>query len=290
MPFVAAPARRSFVLITGASTGIGYATALRLAGRGIGVFAGVRSGAAAATLESAASGITPLRLDVTSATDIATALEFVGQRIGNGFLSGLVNNAAMVNPGPFETLGVDSVRRVFEVNLFGAIALTNAFLPLLRAAAQAGGHPRIANVSSIGGRIAFAFTGGYDASKFALTAWSQSLRMELRPWQIPVALIEPGTTRTAIWPKVAAALDRADDAEAQRLYPEALAAQRRAVAQLSRMGSTADRVACAIEHALCSRWPRSRYLTGNARVLRALAWLPDRWREALLVRVLRLPG
>ncbi len=281
------PAR--FVLVTGASTGIGEATALRLARAGYRVFAGTRRVEDGQRLHSVHSAIHPLQLDVTKPAEILAALEVVRETLGEGCLVGLVNNAGIPSPGPLETLPLETIREMFEVNFFGVVQVTRAFLPLLRAASGRGQRCAIANVSSIGGRVAFAFSGGYDAAKFALTGWSNSLRPELRPWGIQVALIEPGTTTTPIWGKAASALAEANAPDVRFLYGAALDAQARAIAKLSRLGVPPERVAKVIEHALFARWRRTRYLVGNARILRVLAWLPDRWRDALVGRVLGLP-
>jgi NAD(P)-dependent dehydrogenase (short-subunit alcohol dehydrogenase family) len=172
------------VLVTGASTGIGEACALRLAARGIRVFAGVRSESDGASLRQRASdGLTPVLIDVTVPDAIALARGTVADLVGPEGLAGLVNNAGVV----------DEVRKEFDVNVFGAIAVTQAFLPLLR-----GGRGRIVNMSSISGRIALPFAGPYAASKFALEAISDSWRVELRPWGIRVAIVEPGEVDTPI--------------------------------------------------------------------------------------------
>src|SRR5689334_6739039 len=171
------------ILVTGASTGIGRATALELARRGATVYAGVRDPAAVDGL-----GLTPVELDVTDAEQVA-ALSTRLER-----LDGLVNNAGIAVTGPLEHLPLDEVRRQLEVNALGQLAVTQACLPALRAA-----RGRIVNMSSISGRVAFPMFGPYAASKFALEAFSDSLRRELRGSGVDVVVIEPGGVTTPIW-------------------------------------------------------------------------------------------
>ena len=283
----AAPARGA-VVITGASSGIGAACVLRLAELGYRVFAGVRQGAAGEDLKHRARGaVEPLPLDVTAAPNIAEAVRRVGQAVGSAGLAGLVNSAGIVVPGPLEFVPLDEVRKQFEVNVVGALAVTQAFLPLLRAT-----RGRIVNVSSVSGRIASPFLGPYSASKFALEALSDSLRVELRPWGIRVSLIEPGAVATPLWEK---SLARAEEIEkqlpphAQALYAEGMAAMRRLAREAAQSAMPASVVAAAVAHALTARRPKTRYLLGtNARLallLRRL--LPDRAWDALMARQLR---
>jgi NAD(P)-dependent dehydrogenase (short-subunit alcohol dehydrogenase family) len=270
------------VLVTGASTGIGEACALRLAARGIRVFAGVRSESDGASLRQRASdGLTPVLIDVTVPDAIALARGTVADLVGPEGLAGLVNNAGVYFGGPLEFSSVDEVRKEFDVNVFGAIAVTQAFLPLLRA-----GRGRIVNMSSISGRIALPFAGPYAASKFALEAISDSWRVELRPWGIRVAIVEPGEVDTPIREKVLATLRKAREAfppEAHELYGPVFGLAERQ----QRRGIPAERVAEAVEHALFARRPRSRYLVGaDARFLSVLRRLPVGLRDWLIAREL----
>jgi NAD(P)-dependent dehydrogenase (short-subunit alcohol dehydrogenase family) len=270
------------VLVTGASTGIGEACALRLAARGIRVFAGVRSESDGASLRQRASdGLTPVLIDVTVPDAIALARGTVADLVGPEGLAGLVNNAGVYFGGPLEFSSVDEVRKEFDVNVFGAIAVTQAFLPLLR-----GGRGRIVNMSSISGRIALPFAGPYAASKFALEAISDSWRVELRPWGIRVAIVEPGEVDTPIREKVLATLRKAREAfppEAHELYGPVFGLAERQ----QRRGIPAERVAEAVEHALFARRPRSRYLVGaDARFLSVLRRLPVGLRDWLIAREL----
>jgi NAD(P)-dependent dehydrogenase (short-subunit alcohol dehydrogenase family) len=248
------------VLVTGASTGIGRATALRLDGAGWKVFAGVRKQEDAGELRAAAGGqLAPLTLDVTDAGQIAAAAERIGAE-GEGGLDGLVNNAGIAVPGPLETLPLDDFRRQVEVNLTAQVAVTQAMLPSIR---RAGG--RIVFLSSIGGRIAFPLNGAYHAAKFGIEAVGDVFRQELRPWGIAVAIVEPGSIDTPIWERGAR---NADEIEARAhpdqdaLYGEAIEGFRKVVRDLAERGIPPEKVAKAIEHALSAGRPRSRYLVG----------------------------
>ena len=162
------------VVVTGASTGIGADATAQLAAAGFIVFAGVRDDAAAAALAALGERVRPLRLDVTDPDQIAAAAAAVG---ASGFpLAALVNNAGVAVGGPLEVLPIEHVRQVFDVNVFGALAVTQAFLPQIRAA-----HGRLVFIGSIAGRLAIPFIGPYSSSKFALRALTDALRVELPP-------------------------------------------------------------------------------------------------------------
>lgn len=273
-------------MVSGASTGIGRATALRLATLGFRVLAGVRRAADGERLVADASGpVAPVTLDVTDESSIEAAVAEVERATGAAGLAGLVNNAGTAEPGPIELLPVDVLRRQLEVNLVGHVAVTQALLPALRLA-----RGRIVNVSSVGGRVATPALGAYSASKFALEAISDSLRVELAPWGIEVTLIEPGAVRTEIWRRGEAEADSLMErvAEERRaLYEPLIAGMRRLSARSQRRAIAPDRVAARVAHALTARRPRTRYVVGaDARariVLRAL--LPDRAYDALIRRV-----
>jgi len=247
-------------LVTGASTGIGRATALRLDAAGWKVFAGVRKQEDAEALREAGSErIAPLRLDVTDGEQIAAAAERIGSEAEGG-LDGLVNNAGVAIPGPLETLPLDDFRRQIDVNLTGQVAVTQAMLPLVRRA-----RGRVVFISSIGGRIAFPLNGAYHAAKFGLEAVGDVFRQELRPWGISVSIVEPGTIDTPIWER---GERNADEIEARAhpdhdaLYGEAMESLRKLVRQMAERGIPPEKVAQAVEHALSARRPRSRYLVG----------------------------
>jgi NAD(P)-dependent dehydrogenase (short-subunit alcohol dehydrogenase family) len=246
-------------LVTGASTGIGRATALRLDSGGWRVFAGVRRDADAESLrESGSDRLVPLGLDVTDAGQIASAAQRIAD-LGGGGLDGLVNNAGIGVPGPLETIPMDDFRRQVEVNLIGHLAVTKAMLPLVR---QASG--RIVFISSIGGRIAFPMNGSYHAAKFGIEAIGDVFRQELRPWGISVSIVEPGAIATPIWERsdreFAAVVEHAPETE--KLYGRQFAAVRRLSRKLGERGIPPERVAKTIEHALTARRPRARYLVG----------------------------
>jgi NAD(P)-dependent dehydrogenase (short-subunit alcohol dehydrogenase family) len=274
------------VIITGASTGIGEACALRLDSRGFRVFAGVRREVDGGALKQKASDrLTPILLDVTDASSIKSAAATVAASIGEAGLSGLVNNAGIAVAGPLEFLPIDELRRQFEVNVIGQIAVTQAFLPLLRE-----GHGRIINMGSIAGKSALPFTGPYCASKFALEALTDSLRMELLPWNIPVSIIEPAYVTTPIWQKSLREGERTTamlPPSAHELYGHAIASMSNIVFNIRKTALnndvSADVVARAVEHALTAKKPRTRYLVGSAALLRVvLGILPDRTRDRLI--------
>jgi NAD(P)-dependent dehydrogenase (short-subunit alcohol dehydrogenase family) len=273
------------VLVTGASTGIGRATALRLDGKGWRVFAGVRREEDAASLrEAGLERLEPLMLDVTDAAQIAAAAERIGVEVGEAGLDGLVNNAGIGVPGPLETLPVDDFRRQVEVNLTAHVAVTQAMLPSIRRA-----RGRLVFITSIGGLMAFPMFGAYNAAKFGLEAVGDVFRQELRPWGIKVAVVEPGSIATPIWGRGEAEVDaiaaRARDGHAD-LYGEAIDAYREVARRTAARGIPPERVAKTIERALSARRPRTRYLVGAdargqafaARVLsdRLVDWLVAR--------------
>lgn len=247
------------VLVTGASTGIGRATALRLDASGWKVFAGVRKEEDAASLRAEASArLAPVTLDVTDAEQIAAAAELIGRETDGG-LDGLVNNAGVAVPGPLETIPLEDLRHQLEVNLIAYVAVTQAMLSEIRRA-----EGRIVFLSSIGGRIAFPFAGPYHASKFATEAIGDVFRQELRPWGLKVAIVEPGSIDTPIWER---GQRKAEDVEAKApktnlLYGAALDKFRKVIEDTAERGIPPEKVAKAIAHALESPRPKSRYLVG----------------------------
>ncbi len=226
---------------------------------------------------------------MTDADSIEQALAATWRVLDGAGLDALVNNAGVAVAGPLELLPLDAVRRQLEVNVIGQLAVTQAFLPLIR---QATG--RIVFMGSIGGVMATPFLGPYCASKFALEGLVDALRIELRPWGIHVAIIEPGSIATPIWSKsdsdaeALRARRRAGDAD----YTTAIAALREAAAATGRRGAPASIVADAVLHAAASPSPKTRYVVGrDARVRAVLGRLiPDRLRDRLIVRALKLPA
>jgi NAD(P)-dependent dehydrogenase (short-subunit alcohol dehydrogenase family) len=261
------------VLVTGASTGIGRATALTLAASGTSVLAGVRR------LQDAPPGTTPVLLDVTDAERVG-ALREIAQ------LDGLVNNAGIAVSGPLEYLPLAELRRQLEVNVIGQLAVTQAVLEPLRRA-----RGRIVNVSSIGGRVALPLYGPYSASKFALEALSDSLRRELRG-VVRVIVVEPGAMATPIWDRgiaTADALYAEMPPAAHERYGELVRVMRGQAEVLGREGDPPERVAETIVRALTARRPRTRYVVGrDAQIQAALARaLPGRALDAVLAAGLR---
>ncbi|MEX2162084.1 MAG: SDR family oxidoreductase [Anaerolineales bacterium] len=272
------------VLITGASTGIGEACALYFAERGWRAFAGVRKPKDARRLAAASANITPLILDVTKPRDLAQALSRVRKAVGRRGLQGLVNNAGIAVAGPLEFLPMAELRRQLEVNFFAQVAVTQAFLPLLRS-----GKGRIANISSIGGRVAGPFLTPYSSSKFALEAFTDGLRRELRPWSIHVASVQPGAIATPIWEKslLMAKRTRAKlPRRAEALYGRAMQRMADAAERDGTHGVPPLLVARHVWHALTARRPRTRYAPGQgtALTLWLLRWLPDSFIDWLLTR------
>lgn len=278
---------RGAVVITGASTGIGRTSALHLDALGFRVFAGVRKAADGEALRRDASDrLTPLSLDVTDAASIEAAAKEVAGALGGEGLAGLVNNAGIVVSGPLEFVPMDEWRQQMEVNFFGLVAVTQAFLPLVRKA-----KGRIVNVSSIGGKVSTPFLSPYAASKHAVEGLSDSLRRELRSLGIFVSLIEPGAVATPIWEKGnAAAKERRAQLseEANALYGAAMGKLQEAVGKVEKGAIPPEEVAKAIAHALTADRPKTRYLVGiEAKVQNALSsLLPDRMMDGFLARFL----
>ena len=276
-------------LISGASTGIGRATSLRLAGSGWNVLAGVRDPAAGESLaaEAPAGSIIPLALEVTDAEQIAAASALVDEhaaRLGRAGLDALINNAGIGIGGPLEILSDEDLRRQFDVNVFGHMAVTRAMLPSLRRA-----RGRILFVSSIGGRVAMAYTAPYAASKHAIEAFADALRVELHSSQIQVGLIEPGSVSTPIWDKSRGEADRLQiPPELQAQYGNVPAALDKAMRDTARRGVPPEQVAETIEGALTARRMKARYLIGRDAIamLTAKRLLPDHVFDRLVRRVM----
>ncbi|HEU4943052.1 MAG TPA: SDR family oxidoreductase [Gaiellaceae bacterium] len=249
------------VLVTGASSGIGQACALRLSRAGWHVLAGVRGAG------DAPDGTEEVLLDVTEPAPLTIDR-----------LDGLVNNAGVAVAGPLEFLPADELRHQLEVNVVGQLRVVQMALPALRAS-----RGRIVNIGSISGRSALPFLGAYAMSKFGLEAMSDSLRVELRPWGIHVAIVEPGTIRTAMWTR-----ERPDPPpEALALYGERLAAFRTFALKRSAHGAPPEAVAAVVESALTADRPRVRYLVGrDARLRAGIERLPGRVRDGIYKRVL----
>lgn len=285
------------VLVTGASSGIGRATALELDRQGFRVYATVRTDQAEADLRAvASSGLCPLRLDLVDLQSIGLLTEKLDRELAGEGLFGLVNNAGVALTGPVEFLEPEVWQQQFAVNFFGHVELTRRLLPLLRQ-----GRGRIINISSISGRISPPYFGPYTCSKFALEAFSDVLRLELRRFGIHVIVVEPGNTQTPIWKR---SRQFADDQlercqaklsalppEVRAIYEADFQAMQRATELMATTGRQVETVVRTIVRALTARRPRPRYPVGwQVKATFALfRLLPDRWRDALLCWALRLP-
>jgi NAD(P)-dependent dehydrogenase (short-subunit alcohol dehydrogenase family) len=261
------------VLVTGASSGIGEACAQRLVRSGWRVLAGVRREGDAPT------GTEEVILDVTDADHIRAAADGVDE------LHGLVNNAGIALASPLEFIPPDELRYQLEVNLVGQVAVTQAFLPALRRV-----KGRVVFMGSIAGRSALPFLSPYAASKHALEAVADSLRLELRPFGIHVSIVEPGTIKTPIWARSAEradALIAGSDDRLGELYGGRIAAFRQIALKRGAAGAPAEAVAKVVESALTAERPHTRYLIGRDAKLRAgFERLPDRLRDRIYERVL----
>ena len=262
------------VLISGASSGIGRHCALSIARAGFNVFAGVRNAEVGKQLEKEASGrIEKIHLDVGDIKSIESA----AQQLKSENLYALINNAGVAVLGPLEYIPVAEIRTQFEVNFFGHISVTQAFLPLLR---QTTGS-RIINMSSISGFLSFPFYGAYASSKFALEAFSDALRRELAPWSIQVISIQPGNIKTPIWEKSfqsAQSIAATYPPEAGFYYPNNIIESQGGSASLTPPSA----VSRAVLKALSSKHPKAHYRVGLSALKYAIysrllpTWLLDR--------------
>jgi NAD(P)-dependent dehydrogenase (short-subunit alcohol dehydrogenase family) len=278
------------VVITGSSSGIGEASALLMARDGFRVFAGVRKPEDGERLrQKAGKNITPVIIDVTDPASISADSAQVKDQIEHG-LDGLVNVAGIGVMGPLEYTTAEEMHRIFEINVFGQIAVIQAFLPMIREA-----RGRIINISSVGAHIAIPFGGLLSASKSAFGSLSDALRLELRPFGIRVSVIEPGAIAT---PAVEKTLGDVEGVIA-RLPPEGSSRygqmlrnfNKRAYAR-EKNGSPPTVVAKAVHHALIARVPKIRYVVGkDALPLTILPrLLSDSLLDALRARIFSLPS
>lgn len=275
------------VIVTGASTGIGRACALDLAQRGFHVLAGVRQESAGTSLQEESRGsLTPIVLDVTDEGQIEAAVREVSEALQDQPVIGLVNNAGITVHGPLEFVPLRDLRRQLEVNVVGQLAVTQALLPQLRRS-----RGRVVLMGSVSGLLAVPGFGPYSMSKFALEAMADVLRLELAPWQIHVALIQPGAIDTPIWEKGFRNWEGFEQAAPQdmlELYAGQIRSVRGVATYSQRGAESAHVVADAVAHALTSSRPRSRYvLGGGARRQRFLSRLPDSWRDRLVRKMMR---
>ena len=281
---------RTHTLVTGSSSGIGRATALRLAAAGQHVYAGVRHLAYGDQLARSAAGgeVTPLILDVTEVGHIDAAAAAITGHTGPAGLDGLVNNAGFGLACPTELVPLKAFRRQLEVNVTGQLAVTQAMLPLLRRA-----RGRIVMVSTIGIRFSPPFAGPLDASKAALTALGDALRQELAPWGIRVVLVEPATINSGAADKVSrdAAAALAAAGPGRTLYAETFTKMLDVMQRREANGSPPEVAAATITRALSTPRPRAVYLTGrDSRRLAILSGLPAPVLDMARRRIFRLPA
>jgi NADP-dependent 3-hydroxy acid dehydrogenase YdfG len=275
------------ILITGATSGIGRDAAMRLARAGHLVLAGGRRADALASLARDSGGrVEPMALDVTDPGSVEAARELVERRTGGRGLDVLVNNAGYALPGPLEALAEADLRELFDTNLFGLLAVTRAFLPAMRERGQG----RVVNVGSIMGRVAMPLLGAYNASKHAVAAVTEALRMELAPFGITVVLVEPGAVRTGFAARALAGLAPYRDPGSP--YAAILAGTDAAWARVYRLAPGPASAGRAIARAATADHPAPRYVVParNRLVVAALTVLPTAAADAAKRRIMGLPG
>jgi hypothetical protein len=267
------------IVVTGATGGIGFATCRVLAERGFRVFGGFLPSENRAPLDEL--GIEAVPLDITDPASVDGARDRVTQALGGAPLVGLVNNAGIADGDPVEMIDLDSLRRMLDVNVFGTFAVTKAFLPSIRAA-----KGRVVNISSQSGHLAVPFLGAYCACKFAVEAFSDTLRREMMPFGVEVVVIQPAITRTPIW-------DRAADIDLERFrgtpYERVAAKVQKRMLKSQRKGLDPSVVAAAIARALTEPRPPTRIpVLRKGKLARYLlsAWLPDRVIDRLVAKQL----
>jgi NAD(P)-dependent dehydrogenase (short-subunit alcohol dehydrogenase family) len=272
------------VLITGASSGIGAATAERLARAGHNVYATARHVAALKSLE--ALGCKALALDEAS---IVAAVAEVVER--EGTIGALVNNAGYSQSGALEPMAISAVRKQFETNVFGLLRLTQEVLPIMRKA-RAG---RVVNLSSMGGKLTFPGGGAYHATKYAVEALSDALRFEVRGFGIDVVIVQPGLIRSGFADAAIGAIDQSNRIDPYAAFDVAVAKATREVyhkGALAKLGGEPDDVAKVIENALAATKPKARYtVTASAKMMLAQrAMMPDSLWDAFLRQNFPTPG
>jgi len=244
------------VLVTGAGRGIGKSIVEYLARRGWDVIAGVRTKRDAAAVTALdPQRISSVILDITDAEHIAALDELLPER-----LNAIVNNAGVVVTGPMETVTTEDWRKELEINVIGQLAVTRAVLPRLRES-----RGRVVFMSSLNGRLSMPLVGAYCASKFALEAAADSLRMELRPWNIDVAIVEPAQTDTDMWrtaDDMVEQFEAALTAEQRDLYARHIAGLKKSIPLSQKLAVPAEKVSAVVAKALTARSPRSRYVVG----------------------------
>ncbi|MGL5838338.1 MAG: oxidoreductase [Sphingorhabdus sp.] len=275
------------VLVTGASSGIGEATAKRLVKAGYVVYATARKVAALESL--AALGCKTLALDVTDEASIIAAIEEVVKR--EGTIGALVNNAGYSQSGALEPMPMAAIRKQFETNVFGLLRLTQEVLPVMRKA----GAGRVINISSMGGKLTFPGGGAYHATKYAVEALSDALRFEVRGFGIDVVIIEPGLIRSGFADAAVGAIDQNNRTDPYAAFDAAVAKATQKVyhkGALAKLGGEPDDVARVIERTLNATSPKARYtVTASAKMMLAQrAMMPDSLWDAFLRQNFPTPG
>lgn len=274
------------VVITGASSGIGYDATLYLTEQGFHVFAGVRKQEDADRLREI-NNVTPILIDVTDEAMIKKAALQVTDIVNEQGIAGLVNNAGIAVMSPLEFIPMGDLRQQIEINTIGQVAVTQAFLPLLRKA-----KGRILNISSLSGTMVFPYMGAYAASKHGLEAITDALRQELYRWGIDVISIEPGSVETPIWCKEEqSARQRVNSfpPEAEELYGTQLRQMERVINRTGHRGMPVRQISEIIYEALIVKKPKPRYfIVKRGWRMRLLRVLPERWRDAILRRAMGL--
>ena len=269
------------VLVTGAGRGIGKSIVGHLASRGWDVVAGVRSERDAGVVTALSpQRISSVILDVTDAGHIAKLDSSLPER-----LDAVVNNAGIVVSGPMETVSSDDWREQLEINVIGQLAVTQAVLPRLRKS-----RGRVVFISSVNGQLSMPLVGAYCASKFALEAAADALRMELRPWHIGVAIVEPAQTDTDMWHTADDMVDQVEaklTAEQRDLYARQIAGFKKRIPLSQKLAVPAEKVSAVVEEALTARRPRARYVVGVGPKLQValMTNLPTRIRDLALRKI-----
>lgn len=271
------------VLVTGAARGIGKSIVSYLAAAGWDVIGGVRSAADADAL-SALPGVSAVTLDITDDAQVAALPDVLPGR-----LDAVVNNAGIAVSGPLEGLTPAEIRRQLDVNVVGQLAVTSAVLPLLRES-----QGRIVFISSVNGKLSAPMMGAYSASKFALEAAADALRVELRSWNIAVSVVQPAQTDTDLWREADQSVVDMENALAPQhraLYTKHVAGMRKAIPMSQRLAVDPDKVSKVVLEALTARKPRARYPVGLATAVQMtlMTKLPTRARDTLLGKVFGQP-
>ncbi|MDJ0713618.1 MAG: SDR family oxidoreductase [Prochloraceae cyanobacterium] len=271
------------VVISGASSGIGQACAIHLDKLGYQVFAGVRKEIDGQNLINKSSGrIIPIILDVTDETSIKKAIYRVKKILGSKGLTALINNAAIVIPGALEYIPVSKLRKQLEVNVIGLLSLTQACLPLLRKVSG-----RIINMGSQNGKFSPPFLGTYSASKFAVEALTDALRVELQPWGMHVSVVEPGAIKTPVWKKCTndgLQIFNSFPKEVKQLYSLGFDVMYKAALESAETAIPCEIVAKTVEKILTAKKPKTRYVIGlDAKITILLSQImPDRLFDKIL--------